>query len=143
MKNRFRLFTGFIVVITFLSLFLASCSKKVSFAPSSIVPAAEGYAKIKKDENKNYSISVSITNLARPDKLQPPREVYVVWIDTEDNGTKNIGQLRSSSSFFSDGLTGELTTVTPFKPIRIFITAEERASTDRPNMQAVLITKGF
>ena len=142
MKTGIRSFTPFTILLAAFFL-LASCSKKVSFAPSSVVPAAQGYVKIKKDENKNYSISVSITNLASPRKLQPPREVYVVWMDTDDNGTKNIGQLISSSGFFSSGLSGELSTVTPFKPKRVFITAEERATIDRPNMQAVLITKEF
>ncbi|WP_242695781.1 hypothetical protein [Desertivirga brevis] len=143
MKNKTLSFTSLMAVILYCSLVLSACSKKVTFNPSSIVPAAQGYAKIKKDENKNYSISISIENLASPDKLQPPRNVYVAWIDTENNGTKNIGQLKSSSGFFTSALSGELTTVTPYKPTRVFITAEERATIDRPNMGAVLVTREF
>ena len=127
----------------FFSFFITSCSKKVAFVPSLVVPAAEGYVKVKRDDNRNYLLEVRIDNLAEPRRLQPPRNVYVVWVDTEENGTQNVGQLKSSSGFFTSSLTGSLTTVTPFKPTRVFITAEERANIQKPEMQTVLITKSF
>ena len=39
-------------------------AKKIGFLSSSIVPAARGYVKVKRDINGNYLIQVKISNLA-------------------------------------------------------------------------------
>ena len=70
----------------FLELNLLSCASKFYFNQSSVVPAAEGMVKVKKDNNNNYSISVIVNHLAEPDRLQPPKKVYVVWMATNNNG---------------------------------------------------------
>lgn len=108
---------------------------------SPVVPAAEGYSNITKDDNNNYAISVKVKNLAEPERLRPKRDVYVVWMITEQNGTKNIGQLKSSSGFFSSVLEGRLTTVSSFKPKKIFITAENDANIQYPGSMVILTTK--
>lgn len=132
-----------LVILFSTSILFNACSKKIRFATSTVVPAAEGYVKIKKDDNKNYAITVVISNLADAKRLQPSRSVYVVWIDTKHNGLKNLGQLRSSSSFFSKGLEGTLNALTPFEPKRLFVTAEDKANVDEPGKQTVLTTRRF
>ncbi|MET3112698.1 hypothetical protein AAKU52_000416 [Pedobacter sp. CG_S7] len=130
--------------IFFLIIFsLASCSKKIQFTNSAVVPAAQGYVKIEKDNNRNFLMEVKIINLANPQRLQPPKPIYVVWMETENTGTKNIGQLKIISSYFSNNLEGILKAVTPFKPARFFITAEQRADIQFPGMQVVLKTNTF
>ncbi|WP_242689137.1 hypothetical protein [Pedobacter sp. SYSU D00535] len=124
-------------------LTLCSCAKTVRFATSTVVPAADGRVKIEKDDNDNYSVNVSIENLAPPSKLTPPKDVYVVWLETETDGTKNIGRLVSSSGFFSNALEATLTTVTPFKPTRIYVTAEKNATIQNPGSQVVITTRRF
>jgi hypothetical protein len=52
----------------------------VAFAPSSVVPGADGKVKLKKDDNKNYQIEVDVVNLASPDRLTPPKG-YVCSMD--------------------------------------------------------------
>lgn len=108
--------------------------------PSSVVPAAEGDVKVKKDGNDNYRIDVKLTHLAPADRLQPPRSAYVVWVETETNGVKNIGRLNSESGFLSKALKAELSTVTSFKPTRLFITAEDDARVSYPSALVVLNT---
>jgi hypothetical protein len=44
-----------------------SCSKKVAFQTSSIVPA--GDVKITKDDNKNYLVEIKVENLAEVSRL--------------------------------------------------------------------------
>lgn len=130
--------------LTLFSLFvllLTSCSTTLNFLNSSVVPAAQGSVKVSKDGNNNYSISVNVENLAEPSRLQPNKELYLVWLVTKDNITKNIGQLKSSSSFFSSSLEGKLTTVSSFKPAYVFITAENNASIQFPIGTVVLTTK--
>lgn len=138
--NRNILNGVFIIVI--LALF-ASCAKKISFAGSSVVPAARGFVKVKKDNNSNYNIKVELTNLAEVSRLQPPRQTYVVWMETDQQTTKNIGQIHSSSNMLSKKLKASLETVSSFKPIKIFITAEDDAAAQYPGTQMILSTSSF
>lgn len=119
---------------------ISSCSRKFRFESSIAVPSAEGFVKVKKDHNKNYSVSVKTVNLVEPDKLTPSRSVYVIWMQTEFNGTKNIGQFKSSGGLFSKKLKASLSTVTPYKPVQVFITGEEDGNVSYPSMQRVLTT---
>ncbi|MEP7109765.1 MAG: hypothetical protein ABI760_17345 [Ferruginibacter sp.] len=123
--------------------YFSSCARKVSFQTSSVVPAAQGRVKVKKDNNNNYGIKISITNLAEPSRLQPPKNTYVVWMQTASNGTKNIGQINSSTGFLSSKLKASFESVSSFKPIKIFITAEDDAAIQYPGMEVVLSTDKF
>lgn len=120
---------------------LVSCSRKMNFAASSVVPAATGHAKIKKDNNKNYIVTVSVLNLANPKNLNPSRNVYVVWLEDKSNSTKKIGQITSSSSLFSKALKGEVKATATSMPSRIFITAEDDSNVQFPGSQIVLTTR--
>jgi len=132
-----------IAMIFFLVFSLASCSRKISFQTSSIVPAAEGSVKVKKDKNNNYSIDLNVMRLADPGRLEPSKSTYVVWIETAENGSKNIGSLNTSSSLLSKTLKSSLKTVSPFKPVSLFITAEDNADIQYPGSQVVLRTDRF
>lgn len=109
-------------------LFLTSCASITKFPVSSTLPAAEITAKTKQDKNKNYSIVITAKYLASPDRLNPPKKNYNVWIVTEENGTKNLGMLTNKNA-----KTAVLKTRTPFKVIEIFITAEDQGNVSYPN----------
>lgn len=130
------------ITVTMIILSASSCAQKRMFSSSSVVPAATGSVKIKQDDNDNYKIDIEIVDLASADMLQPPRETYVVWMDSEENMTRNIGQLKSSTSVFSNRLKASMETVTTTKPRRIFITAENDPNVRNPNSEVVLTT-GF
>jgi len=140
---KFYSFNKLIIISLSVLFVLSSCSKKISFNTSTVVPAAQGAVKINKDNNKNHTIDIKIKNLAEPDRLQPAKSVYVVWMVTDDNGVKNIGQLISSKSLFSSLLEASLKTVTPFVPTRIFITAEENSDITVPGSEVILNTRSF
>ncbi len=141
LKTPKRIFSIALIFILFLSL--ASCSRKISFQTSSVVPAAEGSVKVKKDNNNNYSIDLNVIRLADPKRLEPSKSTYVVWVETAENGSKNIGSLNTSSSMFSKTLKSSLKTVSPFKPVSLFITAEDNADIQYPGSQVVLRTDRF
>lgn len=124
-------------------LAFTSCSKKIYFENSSVVPAAQGYVKVKKDNNNNSRIDINVLHLADPQRLQPAAKTYIVWMDTESNSIKNLGQLQSSDHFLSNTLKGSFNTVTSFKPVKIFITAEDDAAISLPRGQPVLETRRF
>jgi hypothetical protein len=106
---------------------LTSCGSSATFPTSVITPAAEIVAKTKTDKNKNTIIEVTAKNLASAERLSPPRTSYVVWISTEDNGTKNLGQLNSKN-----GSKAVLKATTPFKVKEIYITAEDQGNISFP-----------
>ncbi len=123
-------------VLAFCTLLLTACETKVDFLTSTVVPAAQGYAKIKTDNNKNFKIYVSIRNLAESTRLTPAKTTYVVWIVGENNNVQNIGQIQTSK------MSGSLETVSPFKPSKLFITAEDSPSVQYPGL-TILTTASF
>lgn len=111
---------------------LSSCARKFTMVNTGIAPAANAFAKVKKDKSNNYEVQVKVTNLAPSNKLDPPKKTYVVWMVSDNNGTKNIGQFQSGTSLLSKALKGSIKTITAFKPVNFFITAEDDASINYP-----------
>jgi len=133
----------FVAAILLSTVLLPSCARKISFATSAVVPAAEGSVKITKDKNKNYSIDLFVMRLASPKRLTPAKELYIVWMNTDNAEAKNIGQLKTSSSMMSSALKSSLRTVASSKPTAFFITAEDVADIQHPSGQEVLRTVAF
>jgi hypothetical protein len=117
-----------------------SCATKSPFLLSTVVPAAEGHVNVKRDKNNNYQIKINVTNLASPDRLDPARKSYVVWMETDDHSTKNLGQMKTSTGMINKALKASLETVTPLKPRKIFVTAEDDADIQFPGAQVVITT---
>jgi hypothetical protein len=115
------------LIASSLIILLSACGSTAKFPTSVITPAAEIVAKTSTDKNNNTTIEVTAKNLASADRLDPPKESYVVWITTEDNGTKNIGLLNSKN-----GSKAVLKTSTPFKVKEIYITAEDSGNISYP-----------
>lgn len=115
-----------------------SCAKKIYFQTSSVVPAAEGKLTVTNDKNNNYVIKMQISNLADVERLEPPKNSYVVWMETDGGLAKNIGRIISTNK-----LNVSFETVTAFKPSKIFITAEVDESTQYPGSMLVLTTNRF
>jgi len=135
------IFIAFAVVIMIFSF--DSCNAQVNFLTSSVVPAARGSVKVRKDKYNNYVIKVDLKNLSEASRLQPPKNTYVVWMVTEDNITKNIGQIKTTKKFLSKELSAKLETKSSFKPVKIFITAEFDPNLQDSNSEFVLTTEYF
>jgi len=124
-------------------ILISSCTQKISFLTSSVVPAARGTVKVKMDENKNHTIQIALVNLAEPERLSPPKKMYMVWMETDQGETKNIGRIMTDSGTFSKTLKADFKTVTSFTPVKIFITAEEDANIQSPGWEVILTTAKF
>lgn len=129
-------------ITTLLLVFITSCATKVEFPVSKIVPEADVTAKVKQDGNDNYKIDLKVENLTSPERLDPPKEMYVVWIETA-KGTKNIGKLNMSSGMFSSTRKGSISTTTAFQPNRILITAENTSTNNEPSTFVIISSKDF
>jgi len=116
-----------------------SCSHKTAFNTSTIIPAARGEVKVKKDNNNNYKIELELSYLAEPERLQPPKKTYVVWLVGEDrNAPINIGRIEGNKK-----LKVKFETVSSTKPKRIFISAEDDYATQFPSYMIVLETNNL
>ncbi|HET8886130.1 MAG TPA: hypothetical protein VFM70_07245 [Salinimicrobium sp.] len=135
MKNTKTLQFIFIILV---AVVFVGCSNKIVFPNSEVIPAAEAVLKVEENKNNNYEINLEVEKMAKPDRLTPPRKTYVVWMISEKNGTINLGNLK-----VSDKNKATLQTVSPYKPIKVFITAEDTKSITVPSTQVVLSTKQF
>ncbi len=131
------------ILMTLMVFSFSSCAVKSSFSPSAIVPAAQGKIKVKRDKNQNYNIQIQVSNLAEVEKLQSSKHNYVVWMDTDQGKTENLGQLNTSTGLLSKKLKASLETVSSYKPARIYITAEDNGDVQNPGEQVVLSTTNF
>ena len=136
-----NIFLGVFAMMIILSF--DSCTKKVDFLVSTVEPAARGTVQIKTDNNNNYVIKIQLSDLAEVKRLQPPKQSYVVWMVSDQNITKNIGQINSSTSLLSNKLEANFKTVSTLKPTKIFITAEVDPNVQNPGEPIVLTTDVF
>jgi len=111
---------------------LSSCASKLVFPVSNVAPAAEITVKIKKDDNGNREINLESKYLSSPERLSPKREFYLVWMQTDDNGLINLGQLETDASD-----KGSFTAITAYEPKEIFITAEDDVAITYPTGQEI------
>jgi len=137
-KNIFLILASAMMIFSF-----GQCAAQADFLISSVVPAARGSVTVKKDKYNNYIMKLELTNLSEASRLTPPKNTYVVWMVTDENITKNIGQIRTKTSFFSKKLKAVFETKTAFRPVRIFITAEYDPNLQYSNRDIVLTTENF
>ncbi len=132
MKNTYAFLPVVVILFT-----LGSCTPKMTFLTSAKVPAATGSVKVKKDKNNNYIVNLEVVNLAAPDRLDPPRQVYVVWADLGQNTIKKLGLLKPSSR---KDLKASLSAPSASEPVRVFITAERDTEIQYPTGDEILAT---
>jgi hypothetical protein len=146
MKNRIEVIVRNVsyklIVLCLVAASISACGKKLSFSSSNGLQDVESSVKIKRDNNKNYAIRIKVGDLREAKSLVPPKNTYVVWIET-NQGIKNMGQLLSSSGLFSKSMKASFETVTAFKPTKVFITAENEGTVQYPSGQLVLTTRSF
>lgn len=117
---------------------LPSCSNSIPFQGSDVVPAAEAKVAIDQDNNNNYKVDIDVENLAMPEKLHPPKKVYIAWYQSDDNSINKLGRM-----IVSGNLKASLETVVPRKPTKVFITAEQDPEVDYPGTDTILETRNF
>jgi hypothetical protein len=141
LQTRRSLFSG--IFLLAMMLIITSCATNESFLNSSVVPGASGNVKVKRDKNQNYVIDLKVADLAAVDKLQSAKQMYVVWMETERGNFENLGQMQTSKGFMKKQRTASLETVSSFKPIRFFITAENEKNARYPDQVTILTTDTF
>ncbi|MBD3627344.1 hypothetical protein [Cyclobacterium sp.] len=130
----------------FLILFIlggfTSCSTKITFPVSAVVPAAEPAAKIGKNKEGVYEVELNVNNLALPERLSPPKKHYLVWIDT-DQGIKKLGEMSNNSGMFRNRGKAAFEATTQYRPTIILVTAENDLEINFPGSHVVLKSRPF
>jgi len=124
------------IVLSVLMFVITSCATVVKFPVSTVEPAADITAKIKKNNQNNYVIEVTANYLASVERLSPPKKMYVVWLVTSENGINNIGQMKNDNA-----QKMKLQTLTSFEPKEIFVTAEDEGNITFPS--GIEISRAF
>lgn len=113
-------------------MLLSACASKKDFPISNVTPAAKISVSIEKDNNGNHEINLKSKYLTSPERLTPPRKVYIIWLQTESNGLLNLGQLETDSS-----TKASFKTVTAYEVKEVFITAEDDLAIKYPTGQEI------
>ena len=116
-----------LMILLSLTTLLAGCATSAKFPISTVAPAAVITAKKTVDKNKNYVIELLALHLSSADRLNPPKNHYSVWIVTEQNEYKNLGQIMNVNA-----KRGYFKTLSPFNPQVIILTAEDEGNRPMP-----------
>lgn len=109
-------------------MIIASCSNTANFTVSEASPETEIKAKTRVDEDNNKVLTINAKNLESPESIDSSSRAYVVWIKTDENELRNLGELHSTAEE-----TATFRTETPYEFREIIITAEERANVAEPS----------
>lgn len=131
-----RIFT--ISLFLMIAFWFTSCSNKAFFLQSSVLPAATGYVEVTRDKSENYKIKIDLKNFAGSERLDPANLTYVVWMETGRDEAVNIGRISTNNS-----MNASFETVSSFRPVKIFITAEEQENARYPGSLIVMTTDRF
>lgn len=118
------------VVLSFAGLALA---KDIRLTADPSVPAAAGKAQLDHDRNGNHKVKLEVEHLAKPQALTPPKQTYVVWIQSRGKEPENQGQLK-----VNDNLQGSFETTTSYPVFDIFVTAEDNPAATTPSSPQLL-----
>ncbi len=115
------------LLITGVILLMTSCSSTSNFPVSQAAPAAEITVKTKKQGKTNYLVTIEANSLADSERLNPPRKLYIIWAVSEAGVIRNVGHFTQKNAEKSTYMASF-----PYKPIEIFITAEDEEGLCEP-----------
>lgn len=79
-------------------------------------------------------VTITANNLAAADRLNPAKKIYVIWAVSDAGVTRNVGHFTQKNA---EKATYKASF--PYKPVEIFITAEDEEGNCTP--QGVEITR--
>jgi hypothetical protein len=129
--NYFYSFAPALLLLAFVWPF--SGGKDVQMMAGKSNPAARGTIHLHVGDNGNTELDLKADSLASPSALNPPKNSYVVWIQSPGEAPQNHGQIT-----IDNDQKAELKTATPYKRFKIFVTAEDQPQMQTPEGPTVL-----
>ncbi len=150
-----KILTGIIASAILLTFY--SCAKKsVAVAKTEVPTVAEtpaattvpaenkGQVQIKRDATGNYVVQINLRELEAVNKFdEASKKSYIVWMNTENGTSKNLGQINSNSGWLSDKSKASFEAVSALKPTKVFITEEDMAGVIKPGKNIIWSTNSF
>jgi hypothetical protein len=148
-----NIFSGIIVTMMLLTFY--SCAKKHTVARTeqpatteTLTQAAvvenKGQVQIKRDATGNYVIQINLKELEEINKLEATsKKAYIVWMNADNEMTKNLGQINSNSGWLSDKSKASFEAVSALKPTKVFITEEDMTEVKNPGKKIIWSTNSF
>ncbi|HLK33390.1 MAG TPA: hypothetical protein VKT29_09885 [Terriglobales bacterium] len=99
--------------------------RPMTVSPS--LPAATATMGISHDTSGTTYISIEAKHLAPAEALQPPKRVYVVWVEPAGQPPQNHGVLQ-----LNDKQVAKYTTTTHATDFTVFVTAENDPEVNQP-----------
>jgi hypothetical protein len=131
--NRKIFYLPMLVCGAVLALAPAGYAKNYHMTASSIVPGATAELQVDKEKNGDIKVELKANHLAKPGRLTPSANSYVVWFQQEGSQPQSQGELR-----IGDDLKGELKSTTTLLDFKVLVTAETDSQTKFPSEQVVL-----
>ena len=133
--NRKIFYLPMLVCGAVLALAPASYAKNYHMTASSIVPGASGELQVGKEKNGDVKVELSADHLAKPGRLTPSANAYIVWFQEEGSQPQIQGELR-----IGQDLKAELKSTTTLHNFNVLVTAETDSQTKFPSEEVVLRT---
>jgi hypothetical protein len=131
--NRKIFYLPMLVCGAVLALAPAGYAKNYHMTASSIVPGAAAELQVDKEKNGDIKVELKANHLAKPGRLTPSANSYVVWFQQEGSQPQSQGELR-----IGDDLKGELKSTTTLLDFKVLVTAETDSQPKFPSEQVVL-----
>jgi hypothetical protein len=128
MKNVFTL-----VLACLLLAGIAVADEHVRLRNGTADPSAVGTVDYHHDRNGNTSFELRADHLAPPNNLQPPKQVYVVWVQAPGHAPENKGALK-----VNEKEQGNIKMLSPYPAFDVFVTAEDNEQVTAPSGPEVL-----
>jgi hypothetical protein len=131
--NRKILYLPMLLCWAVLALAPAGWAKNYHMTASNVVPGASAELSVSKEKDGNVRFELKAHHLAKPGRLTPPANIYVVWLQQEGSEPQSQGELK-----IGNNLKGELKGATPLHNFKVLVTAETDAQTKFPSDQWIL-----
>jgi len=116
-----------------LALAPAGYAKSYHMTASNTVPGATAELQVDKEKNGNVQVELKADHLAKPGRLTPSANTYIVWFQEEGSQPQIQGTLKTG-----DDLKAELKSTTTLHNFTVLVTAETDSQTKFPSEQVVL-----
>ncbi|WAS96002.1 hypothetical protein [Nannocystis punicea] len=121
-------------LFTAILLSATACSTTVQAPTSAPALGSDATIVAKKNKTGTYAVTLDVTNLAPPSRLDTEATTFVVWLVTGD-----LPAVRAGALAYDEGdRRGQLEASSPSKAFRVLITLEKDATPASPSGKGIL-----
>lgn len=120
----------------FLSTTVAACATTVKAPTDAPALGSDAEIVVKKNKTGTYAVTLDVTNLPPPSRLDAEASTFVVWLVTEGTPAVRAGAL----AYDEGDRRGRLEATSPNKSFTVMITLERESTPASPSGKGILST---